>query len=120
MLRELPSKEQVPGERKRRWFFCHDLDLVVWYDERDHPVAFQLAYDKYRDERSITWDAEKGYRHYAVDEGNPFPGKTQTPLLHEDGAFSAGRVIESFKSLSAEMPPEIVTFVLHKLSDYCG
>jgi hypothetical protein len=119
MLKELPSNKQVPGEGKRRWFFCHDLDLVVWFDDTDHPVAFQLAYDKYRNERSITWDAEKGYRHYAVDEGNPFPGKTQTPLLYEDGSFSAGRVIDSFKSLSAEMPPEIATFVLHKLSDYC-
>lgn len=118
MLKELPSKEQVPGEKRRRWFFCHDLDLVVWFDDMDHPVAFQLAYDKYRDERSITWDAEKGYRHYVVDEGNPFAGKTQTPLLFADGAFDANRTIDLFTSLSAEMPPEIASFVLRKLSDY--
>ena len=118
MLTELPSNKQVPGERKRRWFFCHDLDLVVWFDDKDHPVAFQLAYDKYRDERSITWDTEKGYRHYAVDEGNPFAGKTQTPLLFADGVFDANRIIDLFKSLATEMPPDIATFVLHKLSDY--
>ncbi|MDP1609581.1 MAG: hypothetical protein Q8M11_00875 [Sulfuritalea sp.] len=118
MLTEFPSKKQVPGERRRRWFFCHELDLVVWFDDQDHPVAFQLAYDKYSDERSITWDAEKGYRHYAVDEGNPFAGKTQTPLLFEDGAFDANRIIDLFKSLSAELPPDIATIVLQKLSGY--
>jgi len=117
MLRELPSNKPVPGERKRRWFFCHDLDLVAWFDDKDHPVAFQPAYDKYRDERSITRDEEKGYRHYAVGEGNPLIGKTQTPLLFEDGAFDANRIFNSFKSLSTEMPPDIATFILHKLSD---
>gem|GEM_PF-955975 len=101
----------------RRWFFCHDLDLVVWFDDKDHPVAFQLAYDRYRDERWITWDEGKGCCHYAVDEGNPFAGETQTPLLFADGAFDANRIIDLFKSLPTEMPPDIATFVLRKLSD---
>jgi hypothetical protein len=28
MLREMQNVQRVSGEAKRRWFFCHDLDLV--------------------------------------------------------------------------------------------
>ena len=118
MLRELPSRKPENGEPRRRWFFCHDLDLVVWLDNDENPVAFQLAYDKYRNEHSISWRAGKGFQHFKVDEGNPFSGKAQTPLLHATGIFRPGLLIDQFKSLSGEMPAPIASFVIAKLEAY--
>ena len=118
MLRELPSRKPGIGEPKRRWFFCHDLDLVVWLDNDENPVAFQLAYDKDRNEHSISWRAEKGFQHFKVDDGNPFAGKTQTPLLHANGVFHPGPLIDQFKSLSGEMPAPLASFVIAKLQAY--
>ena len=56
-LRELPRVRQVAGEPRRRWFHGHEMDLVVWEGEDGAPLGFQLAYDKHRDEHSITWRA---------------------------------------------------------------
>lgn len=118
MLRELPMKKQAPGDNNRRWFFCNKLDLVVWFDDDGNPVGFQLAYDKYRNEHSISWHRNGGFVHYVVDEGNPKSGKAETPLLHANGAFNAAPVIGLFRSLSAEMPQHIARFVIEKLSAY--
>ncbi len=118
MLRELSPKPALPGQEHRRWFFCHDLDLAVWFDAAAKPVGFQLAYDKYRNERSISWRAERGFRHYAVDEGNAVTGQARTPLLYADGEFDPAPVIRHFRALSAELPAEIAAFVLEKLGDY--
>ena len=118
MLRELPPKKKVPGEKHRRWFFSHELDLVVWLDDAEKPIGVQLAYGKYRNEHSISWHVHKGFRHYVVDEGNPLPGESETPLLRESGAFIAAPVIDLFRSLSIEMPAYIARFVIEKLSAY--
>jgi hypothetical protein len=118
MLRELPSTKQVPGERYRRWFFCHEADLVVWFDADGTPTGFQLAYDKYQNEHSISWHAGTGFRHDAVDEGNPLAGEAETPLLYPHGEFDAKRVIALFTSLSAEMPQDLARFVIEKLGSY--
>ena len=120
MLRELPSTRQIPGEKTRRWFFSHELDLVVWFDDMGAPCSFQLAYDKYRGEHSISWEGDKGYRHYVVDEGNPLAGHPETPFLYADGPFDSGRVLQEFESLSAEIPPEIAKFVSEKLAALSG
>lgn len=117
MLRELPSK-QIPGEHLRRWFFCHELDLVVWFDDAENPIGFQLAYNKYKNEHSISWHITKGFRHYVVDEGNPLPGKAETPLLYANGAFTAAPVIGLFSSLATEIPQHIASFIMEKLSAY--
>lgn len=118
MLRELPEKKPLPGEKKRRWYFCHELDLVVWFDDVENPTGFQLAYNKYRNEHSISWQINEGFRHYVVDEGNLLPGESETPLLYVSGEFSASPVIDQFRSLSIEMPKHIVSFVIEKLLSY--
>jgi len=32
-MREIPDVQQVPGEPRRRWFFSHEQDLIVWFGE---------------------------------------------------------------------------------------
>lgn len=118
MLRELQNVRQVPGEPRRRWFFCHDVDLVVWHDESGAISGFQLAYDKSWNEHSIAWHKERGYSHYVVDDGEPMAGVNDTPFLHANGPFMRDRVLDQFLALTSEMPADIVAFVAAKLREF--
>jgi hypothetical protein len=120
MLRELPNTKQVAGEPMRRWYFCHDIDLVVWFDESEMPIAFQLAYDKDDDERSISWHRDRGFKHYVVDNGSPLGTGFQTPFLYMDGPFQPNRerVLAEFVRLAGDLPPLVVAFVTEKLQAF--
>lgn len=118
MLLEIRNVEQVPGEPRRRWFFSHEQDLVVWFSENGEPVGFQLSYGKYRNERAIRWKAERGFTHHRVDDGEGGPLRSDAPLLMEDGAFDASGVLRRFRQLSAEMPRAIVDFVIARLQEH--
>lgn len=119
LLRELPDARQVPGEPRRRWFNSPDLDLIVWMDDRGDPTGFQLCYDKLRSERALTWHADRGYDHAAVDDGEAAPGKHKsTPILVADGLFQSNRVHAEFLEASADVPEDIRQFVSDALLRY--
>jgi len=118
MLREISNVQQVPGEPRRRWFFSHEQDLLVWFGEDGTPVAFQLAYGKYRNERALRWKAGKGFTHEAVDDGENLGVVKQAAILVADGYFNATNVLYRFTELSAEVPREIVDFVCERLKEH--
>lgn len=118
MLLEIRNVEQVPGEPRRRWFFSHEQDLLIWFGDDGAPVAFQLSYGKYRDEHAIRWKAGRGFTHHRVDDGEGGALRRDAPLLMTDGALDASRVMRRFRELSAEMPPEIVDFVVARLQEH--
>ncbi|MGR9014918.1 MAG: hypothetical protein ACU83U_14880, partial [Gammaproteobacteria bacterium] len=120
MLRELPNVRQVAGEPKRRWFFCHEIDLVVWEDEDGNICGFQLAYDKHRNEHSFSWNKDRGFAHYVVDDGEPFASVNNTPFLYANGPFKRDRVLEQFLTMASEMPPSLTSFIERKLSEFNG
>jgi hypothetical protein len=120
MLRELPNTKQVEGEPLRKWYFSHDLDLVVWFDPAGVSCAFQLAYDKYRGEHSISWHFERGYCHYVVDDGERYAGCFETPLLYANGPFKRDAVLEKFHALSSDLPSDIAELVAEKLRGFNG
>lgn len=120
MLRELPNVRQVQGEPPRKWFFSHDLDLVVWFDPAGMPCAFQLAYDKYRGEHSLSWHHESGYRHYVVDDGERTAGHGETPFLYANGPFKRDTVLEQFLALSGLLPATVAELVIDKLRTFDG
>lgn len=115
MLREIRNVVQVEGELRRRWFFSHEQDLIVWFAADGTPTAFQLAYGKYHDEHALRWKAGLGYAHYAVDDGEAQPSGKEAPVLEADGAFPASRVLARFPGLSAEVPEDIVRFVAERI-----
>ena len=117
MLRELPKKSQPAGEPERRWFFSHEMDLILWMAADGKPNSFQLAYDKYRGEHLISWSAEKGTRHYAVDDGEAISNNQQTPLLHANGAVDAHKVLTAFCAEAIEVPAAIREFVEARLRE---
>lgn len=116
-MREIRDVEQVPGEPRRRWFFSHEQDLLVWLGEDGAPVAFQLAYGKYRHERALRWKAGKGFAHDAVDDGEQDARKAAAVLV-PDGYFDANKVLARFTELAVALPPDIVAFVSAKLKEH--
>jgi hypothetical protein len=116
-LVEIIHVRQVPGDPRRRWFSSDDMDLIVWYDDSDAPIGFQLCYDKLRSERALRWEPEFGYRHTAIDNGesNISPRYKATPILVADGHFDARRVADIFTASSRHIPPDIAQFVSLKL-----
>jgi hypothetical protein len=118
MLREVPNSRQVPGEPRRRCFFSHRQDLWVWLGDDGAPVAFQLAYGKYRDEHAIRWKAGKGFVHERVDDGESAGVIKQAPILVEDGPFRASSVVDQFLAESSELPRDIADFVLVRLREH--
>lgn len=118
MLREIRNTRQVDGESPRRWFFSHDQDLLVWFDKEGRPVAFQLAYGKYRDEHAIRWNAGQGFAHHRVDDGENRGFKKGAPLLYPDGVFDAKSVLEQFLAIAREVPREIVEFITARLREH--
>lgn len=118
MLRELVNVSQVAGEPKRRWFFCHELDLVVWEADDGGILGFQLAYDKHRSEHSLSWHRDRGFAHYVVDDGESWAGANDTPFLYANGAFRRDYVLSQFLSRAATLPPDIRGLVEFKLAEF--
>jgi hypothetical protein len=118
MLYEVSRVQQVAGEPRRRWFFSHEQDLLIWFGADGRPVAFQLSYGKYRDEHAIRWKADQGFAHYSVDDGESSAHASDAPILLADGIFPASRVLERFLDLSREMPADIARFVAARLREH--
>ena len=120
MLKALPNVRQVRGEPRRRWYFCHEQDLVVFEDDAGKICGFQLAYDKLGQERSLSWQAGRGYASYRVADGEETALASNTPLLHACAEFDRERVLQRFLNLAGELPPHIGDFVTAKLRAYDG
>ena len=120
MLLEVLNVRQVPGESRRRWFFSHEMDLMVWFDADDNPTAFQLCYGKYHNERAIRWKTGRGFAHYRVDHGTSEHGRIGggTPFLIAGGVFEAPRVLQKFGELSDRVPAFIREFVSARLREH--
>jgi hypothetical protein len=119
MLREVRKVRQVKGESRRRWFDDGYFDLIVWFGAEDEIVGFQLCYDKYGEQKAITWQQEFGYMHHRVDQGEDKPGKPKaTPILVADGIFDYKNIASRFERESGEIDSKISDFVYEKMMQY--
>jgi hypothetical protein len=119
-LIEVRHARQIPGEPRRRWFASPELDLVVWCDARGRPLAFQLCYARGRGEHALTWNAETGFTHTAVDDGERDAGLRYkaTPILRADAPPDVAALVPQFSAASARLPRPIAAFVLARLRWY--
>ena len=119
MLREMAATKQRRSEPRRRWFYSDSCELVVWLDEADGVVAFQLAYDKDSAPHALTWKKPDEFVYAAIDSGETHPLKPKaSPILVANGAFDAERIASLFAASSAELPPEYVRLVSEKIRAY--
>jgi hypothetical protein len=115
MLREFPVT-QPSDVGRRRWWVDDDLDLIVWLAADSSLLGFRLCYDKFNDERALTWTVDAGYLHHRVDTGESNPTKNRTPILVEDGPVDGERLRSQFLDRSSEMDPRVRDLVIDKLS----
>ncbi len=119
MLKEVQHVMQIRGEPKRRWFSDDYFDLIVWVDETDNIIEFQLCYNKLYDQRALIWQKKLGFRHDLVDDGEGRPGKYKaTPILVPDGRFEREEIAEKFRKESRKIEDRISTFVYEKIMLY--
>lgn len=119
MLYELKHTRQIPGENKRRWFTSLDMDLIVWLENDNKPVSFELCYNKQTHENSLRWSTSEVI-HGSVDGGEDQPGKYKaTPVLREVSYFDVDRVQSIFSEECHQIPQEITNFVMVALQS-CG
>lgn len=117
-LYEVTQIRQVPGEMQRRWFTCESMDLVVWLGKDRKPTAFQLCYNKGRDERALTWRPYSGMTHSRVDDGEPGGMRYKsTPLLGPEPALPLATLMHSFAQMAQDIPPDVAEFVLLRLRE---
>ena len=121
MLRELLPTRQIPGEPRRRWFNSPRCDLIVWLQDDDVPLGFQLCYDKDEVEHALTWIRNRGFNHMRVEthRRSAYGEGLQkgTPLLVSDGVFDARRLLEIFNDEGRQVPPEFAALVSEKLKE---
>jgi len=116
MLREFRNVRQIEGESKRRWFSDEYFDLIVWLDEKEDIVGFQLCYDIFKSQHALTWRKESGFTHHRVDDGESRPGKPKaSPVLVPDGYFESKAIAEKFKHASTTIEARIATFIYEQL-----
>jgi hypothetical protein len=120
MLYEIDGVKGYPNEPKRRWFFDHDLDLTVWFDEDEKIVGFQICYDKPADPHAFTWWAESGYQHHKIDDGERLGtlARKGIPVLMLDGVFEKERIAELFRQKSTDIDSRISFFVYNKIVQF--
>ena len=61
MLQKIRGVRQDDASRERHWFQDDYFDLFVWTDAAGKVLAFQLCYDRLRNERVLAWNAEHGW-----------------------------------------------------------
>jgi len=116
MLEEVLNVRQIDGEPRRRWFSDDYFDLIVWFDDDEKILGFQLSYGRFKGEHALIWHRESGYGHYRVDDGEGRPGKPKaSPVLLPDGNFDSKGIAGIFKRESSKIDPLIATLVAEKI-----
>lgn len=117
MLRELPKVRQHGNEPRRRWFSDNEFDLIVWFDDADAVIAFDLCYGKHHQEHVFRWRTQHGMSHLRVDDGEQCSGQHKmTPIYVADGHYDAAVTARRFAAVSEDIPPAIRAAILQQLS----
>ena len=113
---EIQNVKQDSADLKKRWFFDHEMDLLVWLHKNAEIVGFQLCYDKLKNPHALTWHKDKGYTHNRIDYGEDKIGYLRgSPILLMNGAFERKRIAGVFKRESSKIDDAISTFVYEKI-----
>lgn len=115
MFREIKNVKQERGAGRRRWFESDGLELVVWLDQAEAIIGFQLCYDFGRGEYALTWRAGVGFAHSEVDPGESTPFKNETPVLVPNGHAPWRQIVDAFAARDGMLEPGLRDFVQERL-----
>ena len=118
MLQECFNVSQHRGEPRRRFFFDDCLQLYTWTDSQGRVVAFELAYDLWRDARAFRWQSECGMEHYRIDDGESKAFRKSVAILRPDRSRIDRRLREELLRRSVLLEPEVAVVVLRELDRF--
>lgn len=120
MLNEIKNIKQYDEEPQRRWFFDPSMDLLIWSDEAENIVGFQLTYDRPSNPKALTWWQESGYVHNRVDDGECLDTVIHkgTTILLSDDVFDIQKVARLFEKESGDIDSNVSDFVFEKITNY--
>ena len=117
MLREIKTDKHSSDPLQRIWFSDQDNDLFIWLDD-ETPVAFQFSYNKRQDEHTLNWQAQRGYSHQRIDNGeDDSTNYKMTPIMIPNGMIDRDQISHIFKSISHEIEPQLAEFISRKLDN---
>src|SRR5436305_3329932 len=116
MFHEFSGVRQEPGPGWRRWFGANGAELFFWFDAARNVTGFQLCYDLGAGPRALTWRANFGFAHHAIDDGENSRGNL-TPILIADGAVPWADSIGLFEERSESLEPALRELVRGKLNE---
>lgn len=120
MLHEIGHIRQDSDRGLRRWFQDDYFDLYTWQDANGALVAFQLCYQRNRDEGVVSWTAAEGFSHARVDSGeHPFK-HARSPLLRSDGTPPFFRIYSRFLDATRGFEAALREPLLERLREYRG
>jgi hypothetical protein len=114
MLREIKFVRQEPGSR-RRWFETTGLELIVWYDQADAHLGFQMLYWLNGDEYAVTWRPASGFNHCRVDAGDESPFRNDTPILQPGGVVPWRYLEDLFRQRAGSLEADLRDHILSRL-----
>lgn len=121
MLKEATNVTQIDGDPRRRWFWNNYLDLVVWFDDMDEIIGFQLYYDRHGDQAGLTWKEPSGYSqdNFEVRED---PAGTYKPeaVIGFESMVRKEKIAEVFRKESLTVDKRIVDFIQKKIMSFSG
>jgi len=120
-MREINQEfvKQIEGEGKKRWFEDNYFDLLIWENENNEIINFQLSYNKVLDQHTVIWSKKTGYFHKKVDDGESNLGKHKaSPILLSNGVFDFKFVADKFEADCKDMDKKVFEFICDKLKNY--
>ncbi len=119
-LREISPVQQSPGTGLRRWFTSSEMDLFVWVDGGGSLLGFQFSYDKQHGERALAWNAQGGFSHDRVDDGEGEPGAKHkgTPVMRDGGRADVGRIAGLLTDSGAALPADLLKALVARIRQY--
>jgi hypothetical protein len=118
-LIEVRNCRQIRGEPQRRWFANRDLDLIVWFGEKNDICGFQFCYRETNAEYAVTWEEKQGFRRQFVDSGDGYPRRrAMTPILVGNFAKPTRYLADVFRDHQDDIDPRLAGFVEAILQTY--
>ena len=119
MLKENISVRQITGEPRRRWFENRDFDLIIWFDDSEAIIGFELCYHKLTDEHALRWDRESGYQHYRIDDGEGGVRKHKASPVSTGGKpFDRHQIALHFEAAKTGLESHLFLFVYEKILQF--
>ena len=118
MLIELTGISQKNEKYRRRWFEDNYFELIAWQDSYGGIYGFQLCYERFGNERTLTWKSDTGFDHEKIDDSRTMGSMPATAILVPDGVFPSDMIIDEFRSRSGNIDEAISGFVIDKLLEY--